>query len=81
MHTILVKVFKNISEEIEELDDFSQEEVSRSAYEHLSEFEKAALGFFSKKFLQSIGPLIHQRMLHWRLLEKLWKMALKEILL
>ena len=51
MHTILVKVFKNISEEIEELEDFSQEEISRSAYEHLSEFEKAALGFFSKKIL------------------------------
>jgi len=51
MHTILVKVFKNISEEIEEMEDFSQEEISRSAYEHLSEFEKAALGFFSKKIL------------------------------
>ena len=51
MHTILVKVFKNIGDQLEELDDFSQEEVSRSAYEHLSEFEKAALGFFSKKIL------------------------------
>ncbi len=51
MHTILVKVFKNIGDQLEELEDFSQEEVSRSAYEYLSEFEKAALGFFSKKIL------------------------------
>ena len=51
MHTILVKVFKNISDQLEEIEDFSQEEVSRSAYEYLSEFEKAALGFFSKKIL------------------------------
>ena len=51
MHTILVKVFKNISDQLEEIEDFSHEEVSRSAYEYLSEFEKAALGFFSKKIL------------------------------
>ena len=46
-----VKVFKNIGDQLEELEDFSQEEVSRSAYEYLSEFEKSALGFFSKKIL------------------------------
>ena len=51
MHTILVKVFKSISEEMQELEDFTQEEISREAYDYLSEFEKAALGFFSKKVL------------------------------
>ena len=51
MHTILVKVFKTISDESAELHDISQEEIAIIAYEHLSEFEKAALGFFSKKIL------------------------------
>ena len=44
------KVFKTISDESAELHDISQEEIAIIAYEHLSEFEKAALGFFSKKY-------------------------------
>lgn len=51
MHTILVKVFKKIGEDREDLEEISQEEISILAYDHLSEFEKAALGFFSKKIL------------------------------
>jgi hypothetical protein len=53
MHTVLVKVFKNISDKIDEiaLEETTKEELSVSAYEQLSEFEKAALGFFSKRIL------------------------------
>ena len=49
LHTTLVKIFKNALEEIENNDDKSKEDVVYSVYEDLPDFDKSALGFFSKK--------------------------------
>jgi hypothetical protein len=55
LHTILVKIFKNSMEKIEDSDESDVDQTIESVYDELPEFDKSALGYFSTKVLSTHG--------------------------